>query len=91
MGSDSPAAQPPSPPLCRICGEPMRPGTLSGKQDRPWRPADVTWTDQASGQIYDITSAGFRVWGNPGALGGYCCNRCGEIEVRVDPKKLDSY
>ena len=66
-------------------------GHLTGESSRPFHAGIISWTEEESGQIYDFTSAGFWTWSRPGQLGGYACNRCGVIEVRVDPKELNPH
>ena len=67
----------------------MRPGHLTGESTRPWHPTDISWTDEESEQIYGITSAGWWPWSKSGTLGGCFRSHWGELEVRIDPKKLN--
>jgi hypothetical protein len=66
-------------------------GNISGESSSPWHAGNISWTEEESGQIYDITSAGRWMWSKSGKLGGYACSRCGIIEVRVDPKELNPH
>jgi len=64
-------------------------GHVTGEGDESFRPTDLTWTEETSGDIYYLANARGWLWSKSGTLPGFMCGHCGILELRFDPSVLN--